>query len=486
MLSTSLESDWNAWNVLASVEPFVAQFGPHVLPNPQKHHSPFHCATCKQLVWGPCYACVDCDSLHMLCSFCVSSASITTRLEQLITGSHNSQHQLTVKLPTLLVPTTKEGAFLAALEFKRLDAARNILDIISQHQSEWNINRTTDVVTPFVSPVVDRLSRYQTQQELDFIIFLVKKHNLHLLMTGHQGWTVLHLIARDGNANLLSFLLENGAKELIDTKANGLTPLFTALVSDSRPAARVLIERGGADPNKRVAIEMGADGNETRISPFEWTVLQKMEGKPTEMARLLRTLGGQLHYPLSRSGRFSVSEGGIYVMDPCHQKPSGRGTWGFFGDLGVAFPNAISGEWLWSMDFITLPTQGECLKSLAAWHERSQPISHSIRDDEDENACETPFNVSVDDGRAMVISAMEYDEFCDAIPISSDVVAVTEEGGYGVATDAAITNAFGYPVYAATKDGALTSDEHEEITSIRIVFLTELGCRASNDNCTVM
>ncbi|KAI8810093.1 hypothetical protein BJ742DRAFT_802144 [Cladochytrium replicatum] len=214
--------------------------------------------------------------------------------------------------------TTKEAAFLAALDFKRFEAAIVILDIIIQHQHDWDINCTTDAITPFVSPVLDRLSRYHTQQDLDFVTLLAHNHNLNLLATGEQGWTLLHLTSRDGNVSLLSFILDNGGRDLIDTKVNGLTPLFTALVSGSLLAARFLIERGGADPNGKVAMEMGTDGQQTMISSFEWTVLQEAEGKPTQMARVLRSLGGQLHQPVSRFGQFRVSEGGIFVMDRMH------------------------------------------------------------------------------------------------------------------------------------------------------------------------
>jgi ankyrin repeat protein len=102
-----------------------------------------------------------------------------------------------------------------------------------------------------------------------------------------QGMTVLHCAVCGENASLLTFLLDNGALEVIDvTRNDGDTPLHVAGVSDKRlPLAQILVERGARldikNINGQTPYEYAISERAFKVAKYLWSQLE-----PNEQAQL--------------------------------------------------------------------------------------------------------------------------------------------------------------------------------------------------------
>jgi serine/threonine-protein phosphatase 6 regulatory ankyrin repeat subunit A len=102
-----------------------------------------------------------------------------------------------------------------------------------------------------------------------------------------QGWTVLHCAVLGQNASLLTFLLDNGALEVIDvTRNDGDTPLHVAGFPDTRlPLAQILVERGARldikNNNGQTPYEYAISERAFKVAKYLWSQLE-----PNEQAQL--------------------------------------------------------------------------------------------------------------------------------------------------------------------------------------------------------
>jgi ankyrin repeat protein len=102
-----------------------------------------------------------------------------------------------------------------------------------------------------------------------------------------DGLTVLHCAVTSKDASLLTFLLDNGALDVIDvTNNNGNTPLHFAGRRNSRlPLAQILIERGARlniKNNKRqIPYEFALEWSSHKVAKYLWSQLE-----PNEKAQL--------------------------------------------------------------------------------------------------------------------------------------------------------------------------------------------------------
>jgi ankyrin repeat protein len=103
-----------------------------------------------------------------------------------------------------------------------------------------------------------------------------------------QGGTVLHWAVYDGNASLLTFLLDTGALEVIDNvpRNEGNTPLHWAGRYDERlPLAQILVERGARldikNNNGQTPYEYAISEGEFKVAEYLWSQLE-----PNEQAQL--------------------------------------------------------------------------------------------------------------------------------------------------------------------------------------------------------
>jgi ankyrin repeat protein len=80
------------------------------------------------------------------------------------------------------------------------------------------------------------------------VVKLLLKKGADIQARDNEGWTVLHCAADSEDAELVQYLLDNGALELLDITATsntpGDTPLHVAASHNRLPVVKILVERG--------------------------------------------------------------------------------------------------------------------------------------------------------------------------------------------------------------------------------------------------
>ncbi|KAI8803080.1 hypothetical protein BJ742DRAFT_830498 [Cladochytrium replicatum] len=525
------------WSLLIPFIPTVAQYGPQVSAGPHYHRG----ATCDgcgrgysfAFIFGPRYQCNTCTEPSFdLCSICYNKdrAGELKIDKPNPKSTHERSHGFKVVKPADTAQLSVEAALAQALLIHQVEPIKQIAALLPP-DVDINTSKSLNTVIPIINAFA---VLYKTKEQIQLVRYMVDNYKLDLLRPNAENETAIHLACRFENVALLEMMLDTGIvkdKGLFNTvsKKTGYTPLLEAVGNDATEVVKFLIGKGGVDPNAKVAVKHQGKMNE--ITPFEAAIAQSRNSdNGPELAELIFALGGRL--PPGKepeTGTFTVSNKGVYVMDPYHRPPSLEARLKKYNlspgdpraealaksgiiaktEVGIEFRNALPGQWHFRKEYISDVNIGTRVRSLCGWHSSASviPLQEPGQDE-----IETKLGVSVDCGRVSIVSCAEFDQFL-ATPEEKqlreqlDVIkhfapsrrlARLElydgepdehmiKNAYGVWSSSGIGDGIGYPVYAALADGTLVNDPDAPVASIRAIFLDDFAMPTERKgNCSIM
>ncbi|KAJ1549590.1 hypothetical protein HK405_007415 [Cladochytrium tenue] len=448
------------------------------------------CDVCGSAIFGERYHCKECGGGgYDLCAACHDGDK--DDLEH--RGLNHSFSKFGTPEPPVPTP---ENALLKAILAKSTDDLAAALVRLRAADPAFDIN----VIRLWRKPVTAfLLRRFKQRSEVGVLHMLVNDGKLDIMRASEAGDTLVHRAAAANDGLLLEMLIDEGwaTPAHINAPFEGDSALVLAAMSYAPDAVRVLVEKGGMDPEAS-RNQSGDDSDKGTQSAFDVALFWARRGRP-EMAKVLVDLGCRLPRLQPETGSFVVGD-----QDPYHRDlPHGAGRKSLMNmELGLKFANAHAGTWRYQKELVAHETIGGRVRSLAAWHESTGMIPADI----DSGDSETPFSVAVDGARVAITSVSHYDvarsdpaEIArrERIPHSrfrelayeGDPDAVITNRGFGVVSPSGLGDFTGYPVFAATADGQLTSNGDDPIASLRVVFISEMGSqpeRAGGNGCSVM